>query len=112
MGIGETFDVQIGYEGNPVATGFGSIGWTKYGTDAPGSMVWSLSEPNGARTWWPSKDRPDDKATVEEWWTVPSAWTATGNGVLTGVVQLQGGRTQFRWKPSAPLTSCCSSTVG
>ena len=38
------------------------------------------SEPDGAETWWPCKDRPDDKATVEEWWTVPSTWTATGNG--------------------------------
>ena len=105
IGLGESFDVQVVYKGAPDSTGFGSIGWTKYGTDPPGSMVWTLSEPNGARSWWPSKDRPDDKATVEEWWTVPSTWTATGNGVLIGTVAKPGGKTQYRWKPHDPMTT-------
>ena len=68
------------YSGSPTATGFGSFGWNKYVWGGDGQMVWSLSEPEGARTWWPCKDRPDDKATVEEWWTVPNNWIATGNG--------------------------------
>jgi aminopeptidase N len=102
---GQSFAVKITYGGVPDATGFGSIGWNKYYSSGQGNMVWTLSEPEGARTWWPCKDRPDDKATVEEWWTVPGTWTATGNGVLTGTVTLPGSKKQFKWLPSHPLTT-------
>ena len=104
--VGETFQVQVLYNGIPDATGFGSISWRKSGGAALGSAVSTLSEPDGARTWWPCKDRPDDKATVEEWWTVPSAWTATGNGLLLGtVVNAATGKTQYKWKANDPLTT-------
>ena len=110
FGPGEKFVVQVFYKGIPESTGFDSIGWSKYGSDTPGSMVWTLSEPDGARSWWPSKDRPGDKATVEEWWTVPNAWTATGNGTLMATVQLPGDRTQYQWKMHDPLTTYLVST--
>jgi hypothetical protein len=100
---GETFDVTVTYAGSP-QTG-GSFGWYKYFGWPPGKMAWSLSEPEGARIWWPCKDRPDDKATVEEWYTVPDTWIATGNGVLVGTVNLPQSRKQFQWVASHPLTT-------
>jgi aminopeptidase N len=103
---GESFEVVVAYGGSPVATGFGSFGWNKYfGGGIDGNMVWSLSEPEGARTWWPCKDRPDDKAMVEMWWTVPDDWIATGNGVLTETVKKPRKMKQFKWLPSHPLTT-------
>ncbi len=102
---GQTFVVQVLYNGIPDPTGFGSIGWAKTTNGAPGSMVWTLSEPDGAKTWWPSKDRPDDKATVTEWWTVPSTWTATGEGVLTAVVPKSGGKTEYQWAMHDPIST-------
>jgi aminopeptidase N len=68
-------------------------------------MVWTLSEPDGARTWWPCKDTPADKAMVEEWWTVPASWTATGNGTLIGTETLPNSRKRFRWRSARPLTT-------
>jgi hypothetical protein len=62
-----------------------------------GQMVWTLSQPTGARSWWPSKDRPHDKALVRTAWTVPETWTATGNGVLEAVRAMPGGRKKFSW---------------
>jgi hypothetical protein len=104
--IDETFAVQLAYSGVPDSTGFGSISWQKSSSAAVGTAVSTLSEPDGARTWWPCKDRPDDKATVEEWWTVPSSWMATGNGTLIGTVVNGGtGKTQYKWKPHDPLTT-------
>jgi hypothetical protein len=79
-------------------------GWNKYNGGIIGQMVWSLSEPTDARLWWPCKDRPDDKASVEEWWTVKSGWTATGNGVLQGVDTV-GTRVRYRWVATHPLTT-------
>jgi aminopeptidase N len=99
---GQSFAVQVLYNGIPDATGFGSIDWTKTGSGPPGAMVSTLSEPEGARTWWPCKDRPDDKATVEERWTVPSAWTATGNGLLTNTI-VNGAKTQYTWVLHDPI---------
>jgi aminopeptidase N len=103
---GETFTVRVNYSGTPDATGFGSINWRKTPASALGTAVSTLSEPQGARSWWPCKDRPDDKATVEEWWTVPASWIATGNGVLIDTVPVSGGtKLQYRWKPTDPLTT-------
>lgn len=102
---GESFEIVIAYNGVPQSTGFGSIGWNKTFFGSEGQMVWTLSEPEGARSWWPCKDRPDDKAMVEEWWTVPSTWTATGNGVLIGTEIRPGNKKRFKWRPSHPLTT-------
>lgn len=54
---GETVDVAVTYSGNP-ATG-GAWGWDSH-LGQP--MIWTLSEPFGARTWWPCKDWSHDKA--------------------------------------------------
>ncbi len=106
--VDETFDVKVTYAGMPPTGGqLGTFGWTKYSSYPSGSgqMVWSLSEPEGARTWWPCKDRPDDKATVEEWWTVPNTWIAAGNGVLVATVNMHQKKTQYQWVPTHPLAT-------
>jgi hypothetical protein len=101
----ESFEVVVTYSGTPVSGGFGYFGWNKYSGQSTTRMAWSLSEPDGAQRWWPCKDRPDDKAMVEEWYTVPAKWIATGNGVLTDVITLSGNRKQYRWVASRPLTT-------
>ena len=99
---GQNFIVQVVYNGIPDPTGFGSIDWTKFGSETPGTMVSTLSEPDGAKTWWPCKDRPDDKATVEERWTVPNTWTATGNGRRTATIFI-GTKTEYQWVLHDPI---------
>ena len=102
---GQDFQVTIDYAGSPSTSGFAALAWTKYNSSGAGQMVWSLSEPEGARNWWPCKDRPDDKAMVDEYWNVPSGWTATGNGRLIEEGTLPGGRKQYYWSSSYPLTT-------
>ena len=103
--LGESFTVTINYSGSPTSSGIGSFGWNKYNPGGEGEAAWSLSEPNGARNWWPSKDRPDDKAIVEEHWIVRSDWIATGNGVLLGVDSVILGKKRYRWRATHPLTT-------
>ncbi len=105
---GETFEIVVTYSGSPVS---GSFGWNKYSQFSEGEMVWSLSEPEGARTWWPCKDRPDDKAMVEEWYTVHDSWTATGNGISVGTSK-QGRKMTYKWRSSYPLTTYLVSVAG
>jgi len=104
FGPGQTFEIKITYSGVPVSVD-DSISWQRTSGGFAGTAVSTLSEPTGARTWWPCKDRPDDKATVEEWWTVPSTWIATGNGKLVGTTVLANNRTQYRWQMTDPLTT-------
>ena len=56
---GYDFNVQIFYHGQPTSTGFGSFNFDTY-NGIP--HLWTLSEPYGARDWWPCKDDPSDKA--------------------------------------------------
>lgn len=102
---GEPLELKVTYSGTPLDSA-GAFGWNKYFfPPTQRNMAWSLSEPEGARSWWPCKDRPDDKAMVEMWWTVPSTWTATGNGVLIGTETLPSSRKRYKWRPSDPLTT-------
>ena len=57
--IGEVLSVDVFYEGVPIATGFGSF---IFDTHSGVPWVYSLSEPYGAKDWWPCKDDPGDKA--------------------------------------------------
>lgn len=59
------------------------------------------SEPTFARTWWPCKDVPDDKATATLNVTVPTGLTAVSNGILTGS-QRYGNTTTFTWETRYP----------
>ena len=56
---GYQFNVTVFYHGTPLATGFGSFNFDEH-EGIP--HVWTLSEPYGARDWWPCKDDPSDKA--------------------------------------------------
>ena len=47
--------MTVAYSGTPLSTGFGSFGWNKYSGSPDGEAVWTLSEPFGARNWWPCR---------------------------------------------------------
>lgn len=79
-----------------------SFGQTKvFGRD----HIWSLSEPYGAREWWPCKDTPLDKAdSVDLYYTVPNGMSAAGNGILVSE-NTNNGRTTFHWKEKYPIAT-------
>ncbi|MBP2681788.1 MAG: pepN, partial [Candidatus Krumholzibacteriota bacterium] len=55
---GESFLISVYYSGSP------DPDYEAFGFDTRSGqpMIWSLSEPFGARSWWPCKDVPSDKA--------------------------------------------------
>ena len=55
----EILSIDVFYEGVPIATGLGSFFFDSH---AGVPWVYSLSEPYGAKDWWPCKDDPSDKA--------------------------------------------------
>ena len=51
--------LTISYSGNPVSSGFGSFEQNQHAGDP---VIWTLSEPYGAKGWWPCKQDLIDKA--------------------------------------------------
>jgi hypothetical protein len=97
----ETVVVGVTYSGDPSG---GSFGWDNYPSNGP-DMIWTLSEPYGAREWWPCKDLNSDKAdSVDIIVTVPENLTVASNGLL--VSNLPDGSTRtFHWKSNYPITT-------
>ena len=69
-------------------------------------MVSTLSEPYFARSWWPCKDYPDDKAdSVDITITYPSDLFCSSNGVMVADIDnLDGTRTTY-WEHRYPITT-------
>ncbi len=64
-------------------------------------QVWSHSETEEARYWFPVQDLPDNKATSETIITVPAAFTVVSNGALLKTAA-KAGRKTFHWRMSKP----------
>ena len=108
---GGTVDATVHYQGLPQTSGLGGF---VFDTVDSRPTVWSLSEPYGARTWWPSADHPADKAdSVDVTIEVPTGLTAASNGLLEASEVLPGGYTRFAWRHRYPIaTYLVSIAVG
>lgn len=72
--------VIINYSGYPAGTGFGSF-VADYHSGTP--VLWTLSEPFGARDWWPCKQDLNDKVDngIDMYITAPTVYNAVSNGM-------------------------------
>ncbi|UCC30163.1 MAG: right-handed parallel beta-helix repeat-containing protein [Phycisphaerales bacterium] len=106
-GMDEEFTLTISYTGTSDGM-HGILVGQQPGTGAP--VVYTLSEPYYAYTWWPTKDgdvaQPgdnSDKATLDFWVTVPDNLTVASNGLLKGTDTLPDDRKRFRWSSQYPI---------
>ncbi|UCH84967.1 MAG: hypothetical protein JSW50_04560, partial [Candidatus Latescibacterota bacterium] len=98
---GQLFTIEVYYNGTPSAS-YGSFG---FDTDDGEYMIWSLSEPYGARSWWPCKDIPSDKAdSVDIHITVPDHLIVASNGTLVSEVD-NGATKTYNWHEGYPITT-------
>ena len=98
-----TVAIDVTYHGAPLQTGFGSF---VFGTRAGDRFAWSLSEPYGARDWWPCKDHPSDKAdSVRVQVMVPNAYQVGTQGVFVGVTGGGPGKIIWDYKSNYPISS-------
>jgi aminopeptidase N len=100
---GEILSVDVFYEGNPSTTGFGSFVF-----DSHSGVPWvhSLSEPYGAKDWWPCKNDPSDKAdSADIIVTCDSTLKVGSEGTLVSVVNNGNGTSTHHWKERYPIAS-------
>lgn len=103
LGTGTKDSFSIYYKGIPAETGFGSFIQSSH---AGTPVIWSLSEPYGARDWWPCKNGLDDKAdSIDIYVTHPSVYKAAANGILQSEIEVAGGKTITHWKHRYPIAT-------
>jgi aminopeptidase N len=98
---GQLDSISVAYEGVPPTNGFGSfVQSTHNGTP----ILWTLSEPYGARDWWPCKQDLNDKIdSIDLYVTTPEAYRVGSNGVLAEALPEQGGAITYHWKHRYPI---------
>lgn len=93
-----------GVTGRPTDTTGALYGWV---TTADGALV--VNEPDGASTWYPVNDDPEDKATYTFNITVPEGKTAVANGLPADRPATKDGWTTWAWDAADPMASYLST---
>ena len=98
------FSIMINYQGMPQDCGAAGFKFDEHlGVD----HVWTLSEAYCARSWWPCKDDPSDKAdSLNIKITVPSNpdFIVASNGLLESITN-DGVKKTFLWKERYPIAT-------
>lgn len=94
------YTTVVDYSGVPIANlGFN---FTTHGGGQP--VVWTLSEPFDAPSWWPCIDNPAEKAdSCDVIVTMPSFYTVVSQGLLQSEKENQDGTTTTHWKSHYPI---------
>jgi len=109
---GEYLTAYVHYYGTPVPSGFTSFAFSATQDGLP--WIWTLSEPYGARDWWPCKDHPSDKAdSLDVWITCDQRLKAGSQGILIETIQNADGTKTHKWKHRYPIpTYLVSLAIG
>lgn len=95
--------VVVFYSGVPPETGFGSFVTSVHYDTVP--VLWTLSEPYGARDWLPSKMTLTDKIdSLDFYISVPQGFHAGSNGLMTDSV-VTGSTVTYHWRHRYPIAT-------
>ncbi len=97
----DTVNIEINYEGRPKRGGLAGF---VFGTRNGKSVVYNLSEPNYASSWFPCNDFPSDKALLDISLTNDSSMVSVSNGKLMSVENHNEKKT-YHWKTFYPIST-------
>ncbi|MBT8190696.1 MAG: T9SS type A sorting domain-containing protein, partial [Bacteroidia bacterium] len=93
--------ISISYEGVPSHSGFGTF---ETATHNGVPVLWTLSEPYGAKHWWPCKQDLNDKIdSIDVIVRVPEGNKVGTSGVLINEISDSSGTVQYHWKHRYPI---------
>lgn len=101
---GQLMTAVIYYNGEVTSSGFFSPLASQRDNFWKISITWTLSEPLGAKNWFPCKQQLADKA--DSAWifiTVPKHCKAGSNGLLTRIVPVDNQSVRYEWKTRYPI---------
>ncbi len=101
---GQEFSVGVRYSGMPEPIDDPGVPFIAVGWRSRDGVIFTLSQPSGAMTWFPSNNHPSDKATFELRITVPESTTAAATGLLVNQTTA-AGRTASTWRMDDPMAT-------
>ena len=108
---GSRTTVEVTYGGDPEAISNPAIAGASLGWNDVSGGSYVVSEPDGARTWYPVNDHPLDKALYEISVTAPSTDTVVASGVGEPSVDNGDGSTTWRFSARDPIASYLVTVV-
>lgn len=105
----ETLEFTVNYSGKPIeaerAPWDGGFVWSTTPSGKP--WIATAMQGEGCDIWWPCKDHPSGEPLegLDMHFTVPAGLTATANGVLVDVGELDDGRRSFHWQTKVPTNT-------
>ncbi len=98
---GTAATIEVTYSGTPPNNGMGSFEKT---THNGSPIIWTLSEPFGARDWWPCKQDLNDKInSIDVFITNPSQYVAVSNGVEPAPPVISGANKTTHFHHGYPI---------
>ncbi|MCK9556576.1 MAG: M1 family aminopeptidase [Candidatus Cloacimonetes bacterium] len=98
---GENFTTKVYYSGTPQLSGAPY----NVGMIFRPNSVFTVSDPDAARYWWPCYDHPWDKAVVDLIITMRSDWKVAANGLRESIVDNGNGTSTTTWRGENPMTT-------
>ncbi len=97
----QNFSTKVYYHGAPVLSndGYGN------GMTFLSNQVFTVSDPNASRYWWPCYDHPWDKAIVNQHIRIRSDWKVACNGLRTQIEDHGDGTSTHHWIGSNPMAT-------
>lgn len=100
---GEVFDFTVYYHGHPTEGGLQGFSFGSYNSE---TSITTLSEPYGARSWWPCKDRMDDKPdSMDLAIEIADNFYCGSNGTLDSTVVASANSHIFYYHVSYPIAT-------
>lgn len=94
--------ITIYYQGQPVSNDRSFV--QDYHFSTP--IIWTLSEPYGAKDWWPCKQSLDDKIdSIDIFVRCPKPNKVGSNGLLISSTSVSGGDWVHHWKHRYPIVA-------
>lgn len=97
----DTFIIEIVYNGTPQRAGFDGF---VFGEVNGNSLIYIISEPDFASTWFPCDDDPSDKALLDIEITNDSQSVSVSNGLLKSV-SVNGSRKTYYYQTVYPIST-------
>ena len=98
------FTVAVSYSGTPQPIADPGVPFATLGWHSDNGVIYTVSQPSGAMTWYPNNNHPTDKATFTFQITVPDGVTAAATGLLTDETSADG-KTTTTWHMDDPMAT-------
>ncbi len=100
VNAGEEFTTKVFYSGSPSLSEGYNIGMI-----FRNESVFTISDPNAGRFWWPSYDHPWDKTEIDFYVTCRSDWVAACNGLQGQTTDNSNGTKTYEWIGENPMST-------